>query len=417
MLKIYFHLKLIFNFQPNYFNILYDIIYVKPVDRASPDAARTNWDVLINLPPLLIEDLTIGFTDSKFTYLYISAQLKSAKIGIYALTISGNVALIVSGVPSWTRKGTISTNVTDDSLSDFTELPKNLIFNHEIGALYFSYQKSLYRYKISTRKAQLMKSFDGEITSMTQDLGWDKLVLVINNQNVFFISFNGQELHQLHLHPKMPNITSIFTWEDQLIVAEWVNYFTIFNKFTGIEFTDSKKLRMNSLGSSTLIKQLISYQSTKKPWKYYFSSDYMYRGTTVGLPKAYEKNSTTICPMNTFKISERGDTANFEQKISSKFYSEHNFVHCFCLGWDYKTPVVVSEVDFTEYQTKIPCGVPKCDKQVADRYPILRRASSNPIDYSANRLPVTKINNGTESTIANCLADMKATYSKVLDKF
>ena len=191
----------------------FDIIYIKPI------AGKTNWDVMVNLPPVLIEDITLGMTKSTFNYMFISAQVKN-KFGIYALTLSGNAALVASGVPK-----TRSVNMTDsESFSDFDEPPKNLLFNLLEESLYFSYKKTLYRYQMATRKIQIIKSFSGDITSMAQDIGWDKIVVVVNKQDIHFVSLIGDKSHQVHLHPKMPKISSIMIWEDQLIVADSVFY-------------------------------------------------------------------------------------------------------------------------------------------------------------------------------------------------
>ena len=169
----------------------YDVIYAKPI------VGRTNWDVMINLPRIIITDFTVGLSTAKFTYLYISAQLESGKIGIYALSLSGNAALIISGVPGWRQAPDQDSSKLSDNLPDFKEPPQNLIYNKDRGALYFTYRKALYRYKFADMNLDLVRGFDGEITSLTLDSGWDKFVVVVGSQDVWFVNFNGQKVHQL----------------------------------------------------------------------------------------------------------------------------------------------------------------------------------------------------------------------------
>jgi hypothetical protein len=406
----------------------YDVIYAKPI------VGRTNWDVMINLPRIIINDFTVGLSTAKFTYLYISAQLQrnttygeSGKIGIYALSLSGNAALIVSGVPGWRQAPSEDSSGLSDDLPDFEEPPKNLIFNKHQGALYFSYRKALYRYKFSDMNLDLVRGFDGEITSLTLDSGWDKFVVIVGNQRVWFVNFNGQKAHQLHLHPNMPNITSVLTWEDQLIVADNVFYFTIFNKFTGMEFSDSKAMRMNFIsneGTMSKLKQIFSPESFRKSYFGSFSDKSLkFRGHAV-YGEAPVNKTVPICPMNTFNIRHETSTASTFKKKPGEDAS-----HCFCLGWEQMKPILTPKINASDYfNTEFQkCGVPECDFETIQRYAALRRAV--PRYFVDDTL--TKIGSGlgkVESVLgtvqvngysvsSTCYAGMHATYSKVDDSY
>ena len=164
-----------------------------------------------------------------------------------------------------------------------------------------------------------------------------------------------------------------------------------------------RELYTENAGIITKIKQISTGE-----WPVYSYSTYRNRGINT----TNSEKTASICPKNTFKISHEP----YKGKSSDDFYKNHEYDHCFCLGWYASQVQVVDHINVTDYDTKIPCGIPKCEKESLDRYAVLRRAelpNYNTFVNSTFAAPYMKVDGLNIST--TCYAGMTAKYAKIED--
>ena len=216
----------------------YDSLYVLEISKYKDDytyygmgsTQLRTYEIRFDLPPMYIDAIALtrnqrpwGYAYNNYNRIYVSGNMPLYNKNLYTIHL-------------------VLENGFAVKLYESTEKISCLLHHGISNLLYFSENNQLrvLQFKNNTESqvgSELIHSFEGRITALKNDESFEKLWIVLDNSQVFFIDYHGISTPvEISLRPKLTTINDITICESSLYVSDSESKFLWrYNKFSGIQ--------------------------------------------------------------------------------------------------------------------------------------------------------------------------------------